>query len=102
MLAIIIKLNILWIVLGVVVLPLIGLLFRIGKTVVEKNRIELLEREMIESHAEILFLQEKIVQLQQAVEDNANAPVVSLKDSTAKKYPQKDSGNSGGALKSLL
>jgi hypothetical protein len=102
MLAIIIKLNIVWIVLGVVVLPVIGFLFRATKTTIKKNRIELLEREMIESHAEILSLQEKIAQLQQAVADDANAPVVSLKDSTVKKYPQKDSGNSGGALKSLL
>lgn len=102
MLAIIIKLNIVWVVLGVVILPVIGFLFRVRKNIIERNRIELLEREMIESHGEILFLQEKIAQLQRAAADNANAPVVSLKDSTVKKYPQKDSGNSGGALKSLL
>ncbi|MDH7462076.1 hypothetical protein QEG73_12335 [Chitinophagaceae bacterium 26-R-25] len=103
MLAIIIKLNLVWVIAAVIILPAIGFMFRLNKKSLEKKRIELLEREMVESHAEILELQEKIANMQAAASSVTDAPVVSLKESsTSKKYPPKDSGNTGGALKSLL
>jgi hypothetical protein len=103
MLAIIIKLDLIWIVAGVIILPVIGFMISVRKKSLEKRRIEMLEREMVESHAEILALQEKIATMQAAASAASDAPVVSLKESTpSKKYPPKDSGNTGGALKSLL
>jgi|GEM_PF-2120964 len=103
MLAIIIKLNLVWVVAGAIILPAIGYLFRLNKNSLEKKRIELLERDMVESHAEILELQEKIASMQATASSATDAPVVSLKESSnSKKYPPKDSGNTGGALKSLL
>lgn len=102
MLAIIIKLNLVWVIAAVIILPAIGFIFRLNKKSLEKKRIELLEREMVESHAEILELQEMIANMQAAASSATDAPVVSLKEGSSKKYPPKDSGNTSGALKSLL
>jgi hypothetical protein len=103
MLAIIIKLDLIWVISGIIILPVIGFMFRFSKKSLEKKRIELLEREMVDSHAEILALQEQIAAMQAAASGATDVPVVSLKESTpSKKYPPKDSGNTGGALKSLL
>ncbi|MDI3322472.1 hypothetical protein [Pinibacter soli] len=78
-------------------------MFRFSKKSLEKKRIEVLEREMVESHAEILALQEQIATMQSAASGTSDAPVVSLKESSSsKKYPPKDSGSTGGALKLLL
>jgi hypothetical protein len=103
MLAIIIKLDLMWIIAGVIILPVIGFMFRFSRKSLEKKRIEILERDMVESHAEILALHEQIANMQNAASNEADAPVVSLKESVpSKKYPPKDSGNTSGALKSLL
>ncbi len=103
MIAIEIKLNLLWVFVGVILLPLVGFLFRSAQITKAKSKIQILEREMLDNHAEILQLQEKIASLQQSDADS-NAPVVPLKENNVNpsKYPPKESGGKGAALKSLL
>lgn len=101
MIAIVIKLNLLWIVAGVIILPLAGFIFRSAQIAKEKRNVQSLEREMLDSHAEILSLQEKIATLQQGTVNN-DVPVVPIKDNqSTTKYPPKDTGNHG-ALKNFL
>ena len=72
------KISIAWFLLGIIILPLLGFIARSVQLKKKRRRIEELETEIVNSHADILSLQ---------------AQLVTLNNHDAKSEPAKENGS---------
>ena len=82
MLAISFVISVLWLPVVVLISALMGFIFRAYQIDKYKKQISSLEREMLNSHAEILTLQQELVKLQ-TKNPNSKSLVVSMKETPA-------------------